>query len=289
MVHEQVLHPVGFADVRFVLGFLGAHAVPGVETWDGTTYARSLSLTTGPAVVQISAGPDGALTVRAQGPGSVDDELVPVVRHLTGLDDDSAVAESAFAGDRLLGPLVAVRPGLRVPGSPDHAETLVRTVVGQQVSVAGARTTTGRLAELAGAPLPDDLRRAVPGVVRLFPTPVALSGLDPAVLPMPRARARCVVAVGAALTADPALIGDDEGLLALPGVGPWTVAYTRLRTKRDPDLFLPTDLAVRRQFEAFGRPGDPASVTSFSERWAPHRSTALMHLWAQYLSTRRAA
>jgi AraC family transcriptional regulator of adaptative response / DNA-3-methyladenine glycosylase II len=104
---------------------------------------------------------------------------------------------------------------------------------------------------------------------------------------MPRARGRSIVAVGAALAADAHLSADDDGLLALPGVGPWTVACHRLRTRRDPDVFLPTDLAVRRQIELMGV--DPQMGGELSERWAPFRSMALLHLWAAYLARRRAA
>jgi AraC family transcriptional regulator of adaptative response / DNA-3-methyladenine glycosylase II len=129
----------------------------------------------------------------------------------------------------------------------------------------------------------------VAGVTALFPTAQALASADPQTLPMPRARGRSVVAVATALAGDPDLLEDDAALLALPGVGPWTVAYTRLRTRADPDVFLPTDLGVRRQLEALGLPGDPRSARELSTAWAPYRTSALLHLWTALLDSRAAA
>jgi AraC family transcriptional regulator of adaptative response / DNA-3-methyladenine glycosylase II len=137
---------------------------------------------------------------------------------------------------------------------------------------------TGRLVALAGEALPVNLRDVVPGVVSLFPDPAALARLDPADLPMPRSRGRSVVAVGAALAADPDLVLDDATLLGLPGVGPWTAAYVAMRARRDPDVFLGSDLGVRRQLTALG------ADESVAASWAPFRSLAVMHLWAEYLS-----
>ncbi|HZI95916.1 MAG TPA: AlkA N-terminal domain-containing protein [Actinomycetales bacterium] len=258
--------------MKRLLAFLGAHAVPGVESWDGETYARTLALPHGPGVVRV-AGDD----VSVEADTRDTDEATARVRHLLGLDDDTSPAEGALAGDPHVGPLVARRPGLRRPGSADHAETLFRTVVGQQVSLAGASAAAARLVTAAGT----RLERSSSGLTHLFPTPSQLAALDPESLPLPRARSRCVVAVARALADDPALIEDDAALLALPGIGPWTVDYTRFRTRRDPDVWLASDLAVRRQLEAM-RIDPEAAVT-----WAPYRSTVMMHLWAEYLDGRR--
>ena len=270
-------------DVPRLLTFLGLHAVPGVESWDGETYARTLRLPHGPGRVELRAAPGGvAVALRLTDPA---DEAAAqtAVRHLLGADGpDPRDADTHLGADPVLGPLVAARPGLRVPGSADHAETLLRTVVGQQVSLAGARTVTGRLVAEHGDPSGGD---DLPWV---FPRCEVLAAVDPATLPMPRARGRAVVAVAAALAGDPSLVDDDVALLALPGIGPWTVAYTRLRARRDPDVFLPTDLAVRRQLEALGRPADARAAGEHARAWAPHRSAALMHLWTELLERRAA-
>lgn len=272
---ERLLRSRGTHDSAWSLGFLAAHAVPGLESWDGRTYRRVLTGPDGPVVATVRAA---AVGVRVQGPAAVD----APVRRLLALDDDRGAADAALGDDPLLGPLVRARPGLRVPGSTDHFETLVRTVVGQQVSLAAAATVTGRVVREHGTPL---LGTDPGGPTHAFPTPDALAGVDPVTLPMPRSRGRAVVAVAAAVAADPAVVHDAAALLALPGVGPWTVDYLRVRAGRDPDVLLASDLAVRRQLERLtGGPVDTRRAAALGAAWAPHRTTAMLHLWAAYLA-----
>lgn len=266
----RVLPTSGPHDAEWLLSFLGAHAVPGVETWDGTIYSRSMIVDGRPEVLSLAAHPQGVLTL-----GTPQTDTAAI--HLLGLDDDPSCAVAALSDDGLIGASVGRRPGLRAPGSVDHGETLLRTVVGQQVSLASARAVTGRLVAAHGQPLPARVV-ASGGPTHLFPAVDALAALDPVSLPMPRARGRTLVGVAAALADDPGVVRTDAALLALPGIGPWTVDYTRLRTRRDPDVLLTTDVAVRRQLERLS--GDLPVDTS---RWAPFRTTALMHLWAGYL------
>lgn len=270
-----------------LLWFLGLHAVPGLETWDGATYARALRLPDGPGVVRLRATPggyDGELALT-----SAADERVAraALTHLLDLGSDPAAALDHLGSDGLLGPLVARRPGLRAPGSVDHVETLVRTVIGQQVSLAGARTVTGRVVRAYGDALPEALPGLGPDAG--FPRPAVLAAVDPASLPMPRARGRAVVAVARAVLEHGETVADgrqERVLLGLPGIGPWTAAYQALRAARDPDVFLPTDLAVRRALEGHGRWAGPAAALAESLVWAPHRSLALMHLWTELLEGR---
>jgi len=156
-------------------------------------------------------------------------------------------------------------------------------VLGQQVSVAGARTVAGRLAAEYGEPLPADLATAE--LSHLFPTADALAEVDPERLPMPRARGRALNTLCAAIaTGDIALDRsadrDDvrSQLLALPGIGPWTADYIALRALGAPDVFLPTDVGVRNALRGFGE--DPAAAAQLAGHWRPWRSYALMHLWA---------
>jgi AraC family transcriptional regulator of adaptative response / DNA-3-methyladenine glycosylase II len=123
-------------------------------------------------------------------------------------------------------------------------------------------------------------------VTRHFPTAEALAEADPQTLPMPRSRGRALVAMCAAIAEgridlDAGADRDEAvaGLLALPGIGPWTADYVRLRALGDPDVMLASDLGVRRALERLGQPGDPRSVTARSAEWRPWRSYALMHLW----------
>jgi AraC family transcriptional regulator of adaptative response / DNA-3-methyladenine glycosylase II len=271
-------------DAARLLAFHGVHAVPGVESWDGTRWTAALGLPGGPAVIDVGPAPGGVdvrlhLTDPADEPAALDR-----VRHALDLDTDIRTAQQRLAADDLLAPLITRRPGLRVPGTLDAWETLVRTVIGQQVSLAGARTVTATLVRAAGEPLPASLRAHAPRLTHRFPTPAAVAAL-PAGTPaftMPRSRAGAVMAA-AALFADQPMPARAE-LLALPGIGPWTVDYLDLRARRDPDVLLATDLAVRRAVERLGHDGSPKAVAQLGRRWAPFRSLAMLHLWAEYLA-----
>jgi AraC family transcriptional regulator of adaptative response / DNA-3-methyladenine glycosylase II len=269
-------------DGPWLLELLASKGVPGVESYDGTTFRRSLLLPHGEAMVDLTPADDHVLaTLRLEDPRDV----VPAVarcRRLLDLDADSAAVDETLGADHLLAPRVAARPGIRVPGSVDGAEMAVKAVIGQQVSVAGARTVAGRLVTAYGKPL----TRPDGAVTHLFPTADALAALDPATLPMPRARARTLVAVAAGvangeLDLDPGADRDDveATLLALPGIGPWTADYLRMRVLGDPDSFLPSDLGVRRGLERLGAAGAPRAAADRAEAWRPWRSYALMHLW----------
>ena len=269
-------------DGRWLLGLLASKSVPGVESYDGTTFRRALLLPHGEATVDLLPGDDHVLaTLRLEDPRDV----VPAVarcRRLLDLDADSAAVDEALGRDPLLAPLVAALPGIRVPGAVDGFEMAVKAVIGQQVSVAGARTVAGRLVTAYGKPL----TRPDGGLTHHFPTADALADVDPEALPMPRARARTLVELATAvaagdLTLDPGADRDAvaASLLAMPGIGPWTVDYLRMRVLGDPDSFLPSDLGVRRGLERLGAAGDPRSAAARAEAWRPWRSYALMHLW----------
>jgi AraC family transcriptional regulator of adaptative response / DNA-3-methyladenine glycosylase II len=269
-------------DASGALAFLGARAVPGVETYDGATYARGLRLPHGEGVVRLSPGDGHVLcALRLQDPRDV----VPAVarcRRLLDLDADSAAVDATLAGDPALAPVVAARPGTRVPGAVDGAELVVRAVLGQQVSVRGARTLAGRLVAAYGKPLtlPAD------GLTHHFPQPATLAGADPAALPLPARRAATLIAVCAALAAGDLDVdcGADRdevesALLRVPGIGPWTAGYVRLRALGDPDVFLPDDLGVRRALVGLGLPHDARAAAARAAQWRPWRSYALMYLW----------
>jgi AraC family transcriptional regulator of adaptative response / DNA-3-methyladenine glycosylase II len=258
------------------LDFLGAHAVPGLEDHRDGAFTRVVAAPSGPALVTLLAG-DGAVRCRARLHDLRDlTAVVARVRRLLDLDADPVAVDAALAVDASLAPLVAKRPGLRAPGTVDGFETAVRTVVGQQISLRGARTVLGRMVADHGEPV-------FPGETwRAFPRPEVLAALDPSELPMPRARARAVIAVATAVVEGTVVLdlGADRAatraaLVGLPGVGGWTADYLRMRATGDPDVLLATDLVVRRAAAdldvdlADGRP-----------QWAPWRTYATYHLWA---------
>ncbi|WP_370123624.1 AlkA N-terminal domain-containing protein [Streptacidiphilus sp. MAP12-33] len=272
-----------------VFDFLALRAVPGVEEVvprAGTgptavrTYRRTLALPGGPAVAEVDepSKPQGWLDARVR-LGNVRDLTAAVqrLRALFDLDADPDAVAEVLGADPWLGPLVTKRPGLRSPGHVDAHELAVRAVLGQQVTVAAARTLAGRLAARYGAPLPE----ASGGLTHLFPSVASLAEADPADLAMPAARQRALRGLCAALAdgsvrLDPGVDRDAAGaaLLALPGIGPWTVSYVRMRALADPDAYLPTDLGVRHGLRAAGLEAEPAT-----EAWRPWRSYAVHHLW----------
>jgi AraC family transcriptional regulator of adaptative response / DNA-3-methyladenine glycosylase II len=280
-----------------VIDFLAVRALPGVESLEGASYRRSLRLPHGHAIVSLTVPESERDGVgAAEGPSYVEADLVlsdlrdlttavARCRQLLDLDADPVAIYEALLNEPLIGAVVANEPGRRVPGAADGFELAVRAVIGQQVSVLGARTVAGRLVEAAGDALPE----AQGPLTHLFPTPEALLDLadrDPGVFAMPAGRRRALVALAEAVSSGEVVIdpGADprelrRSLIALPGIGPWTAEYVAMRALRDPDAFMPTDLGIRRGARAIGLPDDPAQLVTASEAWRPWRSYAMSHLW----------
>lgn len=271
-------------DVAALVQFFAARAVAGVEEVDGGVYRRSLGLPHGSGVAALRPGADDVEATFWLDDDRDLDAAVASCRRLLDLDTDPEPILVALAGDELIGAIVAAAPGRRVPGVVDPDELAIRAVLGQQVSLAGAATIAARLVGAYGEPL----GQPVGGVTHLFPAAAALADADPEELAMPWSRRRALIGLAGALaTGHVALRGgmpDDEierRLLALPGIGPWTVAYIAMRALGDPDAFMPTDLGVRHGLDRLGRDGSPASAIALAERWRPYRAYATQHLWAQ--------
>jgi AraC family transcriptional regulator of adaptative response / DNA-3-methyladenine glycosylase II len=260
--------------------FLGTRAVPGVEAWDGETYRRTLMLPHGSGVVELLAADDHVrCTLRL---GDVRDLSAAVqrCRRLLDLDSDPVAVDSALVRDSLLRRLIKRAPGIRIPGTLDPEELATRAVIGQQISVKGARTIAGRFVSQFGKPLtsPDGT------LTHLFPDQTTLAEADLEEIGMPRSRQRSVKALASALASGDMALNPGSGrdetqrmLLELPGIGHWTASYIVLRALDDPDQFMPTDLGVREALRRLGVEGDPVSV---AEKWRPWRSYAQQHLWA---------
>jgi AraC family transcriptional regulator of adaptative response / DNA-3-methyladenine glycosylase II len=269
---------------RALHAFLAGHAVAGVEAFGERWYARTLDLPHGPGSVRLDL--DDALEAGETAFVSAAFRLTDLrdtgaalerARRLLDADCDPVAVDGQLGTDRLLGPLVRRTPGLRVAGHVDGEELAIRTVVGQQVSVAGACTVLGRLVVSHGTAF----ETGVEGLTHLFPRAAVLAGVDPETLPMPRSRGRAIVGLAAALAGGDIALdrGADRAdvrarLVALPGIGPWTADYVALRALGDPDVFLPTDIGVRRALTALG-----GGTEADDAAWRPWRSYALMHLW----------
>ncbi|WP_267941121.1 DNA-3-methyladenine glycosylase 2 family protein [Streptomyces sp. ST2-7A] len=292
--------------VREILDFLTRRAVPGIEEVSGAPgarrYRRTLPLPHGHGVLEIRE--DEALRDLAEDSGNHPENgsgggRLPVLLRLTDhrdltaavqrvrclfdLDADPFTVAERLGGEPLLADAVRRRPGLRSPGAIDPVEAAVRAVLGQQVTVAAARTLTGRLVAALGTPLP------VPdgGLTHLFPTADALAAapLGPEDLSgLPAARRRTLHTVAEALAdgrvrLDPGADREEteRALLALPGIGPWTAGYLRMRALGDPDVLLTGDAGVRAGLARLGV--DPAGSAPLTEAWRPWRSYAVHHLW----------
>ncbi len=267
-----------------VMGFIGERAIRGTESWDGVTYRRSLDLPGGPGVVSLVANDDhvaARLTLTSWGDLAA---AVQRIRRLLDLDADPTAVDEALGRDLVMRPLVTAVPGRRSPASVDAFETAVRAVIGQQVSVAGARTVAGRIVEAVGTPIDAidaPIDTPIDAVNRLFPRPEQLLAAPDEAFSMPHARRDTIRRLAdAVLTGDVELhVGADpivarRQLLALRGVGPWTADYVVMRGLGHPDMFLDADLGVRYALVALGVDADHA------HGWAPWRSYAVHHLWA---------
>jgi len=274
-----------------MIGFLGARAIPGVEHFDGATYRRAMALERGSATLELAARGDGVrYGLELEHPADRE-ESVARSRRLLDLDADLGAIETQLRADPVLGPLVERRPGLRVPSTVEGFELAVRAIVGQQVSVAGARTVLGRIAARYGEPLEADAR-----LTRRFPSPHALAAADPEDFPFPHVRGEALRALARLVIegrldldagADPA--ATRAALLEIRGVGPWTASYIGMRALGDRDAWLPGDVGLRNALERLGHPGDGAGALRQAEAWRPWRSYAVMHLWATLESPRLAA
>ncbi len=272
-------------DAGWTEWFLAGHALAGAETFDDGTYGRTLALPHGPGVVHVRLQPShAALTLRLDDLRDLG-TAVTRVRRLLDLDADPTAVDAALAADPHLAGAVAATPGIRVLGSVDGAEVLLRTVIGQQISLAAARTAGTRLVAALGAPLaqPDG------ALTHLFPTSAVVAERGHEVLTGPARRVATVIRV-AGLLADGALAvhpGRDADelraeMLAVPGIGPWTADYVAMRVLGHPDVLLTSDLVLRQGAALLG-------VTDLVEAgagWSPWRSYAGMHLWKRALDER---
>jgi AraC family transcriptional regulator of adaptative response / DNA-3-methyladenine glycosylase II len=268
-----------------LLAFLRTRALPGIEEVRGGTYRRSMrTLDGGPAVIALTPDPVGyhVTLEMSEGRSSGTTELVDAARRMFDLEADAIEIDATLSRDPKLAPFVRRIPGIRVPGSVDGFELVVRAIFGQQVSVLGARTSLGRFAARFGTPLDP----AIAEISRLFPSADQVAEIPPESFGMPRARAETIRRV-AELVADGSLdlSGDapmEETLHILGdvrGIGPWTLAYVAMRALRDPDAFMSSDLGVRKGFEALGLPASSSEILDGAERWRPWRAYAVMHLW----------
>ncbi|KHL02964.1 hypothetical protein LK10_10850 [Sinomonas humi] len=284
------LEALGGLEPDAILGSLAAHTVPGAEQTDlgARTHSRLVSSRFGPQRVLLHFDEGGIdLTIEnhleAMAPSLTDhDELAALsatIRAWFDLDTDLEPIRRVLDADPMLTPLVASRPNLRVIGTPDPFQSAVTTVLGQQVSLPAGRTFAGRLVAAYGEPVQSGLRR--------FPEAKVLAEACAeelrAAVGLTSARAATVLSLAQAwlVSNDGLGMPTREALLAVPGIGQWTVDYLAVRFG-DRDAFTPGDLVLRRALG--GVTAKQATVRA--EAWRPYRAYALMHLWTHTAYTR---
>ena len=262
-------------DWAWMVGFLQARAVAGVERFHDGGYSRSFGVEGHRGLIHLAPDEEAQGLRVTLSPG-----LQPVAEICyarIGQLFDLACDPRQVAG--ALGPLAEARPGLRLPGALDAFEQAVRAVLGQLVSVAMAARLTAKVAAGWGEPLAE-----APGYV-LFPTPEALSRADPQALKalgMPLRRAEALIHLARAalsgelpLTAPADIDAGLRQLQTLPGIGRWTANYFALRGWQAKDIFLPDDYLIKQRFPGM----TPAAIARYARRWQPMRSYALLHIW----------
>jgi AraC family transcriptional regulator of adaptative response / DNA-3-methyladenine glycosylase II len=269
-----------------MLAFLRARAIPGVEVVSGDRYARTMDIDGVQGTVHVQPGDRNALRALIRFPRlAALPEIIARLRRVFDLAADPETIGAHLAEDPTLAPLVAARPGLRVPGAWDGFELAVRAVLGQQITVTAAVGLAGKLVAVYGAPIsvPDE-----PALTRVFPHADRLARADLATLGMPKARAAALSAIAAAVVADPQIFGPTRTLdaaiaqlRAIPGIGEWTAHYIAMRAMREPDAFPAADIALMRAMATTnGHRPTPRELLTRAEPWRPWRAYAAQHLWA---------
>ncbi|MER6910202.1 AlkA N-terminal domain-containing protein [Streptomyces sp. NPDC000594] len=264
---------------------LAAEALPGIEEMTGVpgsrVYRRTLRLPGGPGIAEVaeaggSGGTGGWLECRLQLQDLRDlTAATQRIRRLLDLDADPYAVGDRLGADPLLAPLVAARPGLRVPGSADPDETALRILLGRGLTPAAARRRGGRLVHAVGEPL----GRPSGGLTHLFPTAGRLAGAPADGVGLPPRRLAALRTLATALAEGSVVLGPGADraettrrLLGLPGLGARTAARIRTRALGDPDVLLMDDPAVRAALRRAGQGPDAA------RRWRPWRSYATRYL-----------
>ncbi|HUH53924.1 MAG TPA: AlkA N-terminal domain-containing protein [Microbacteriaceae bacterium] len=327
MLQELTLEVSEPFDARGTFERMAAHAIPGMEVGNDTSYSRTIGLPGGPAWFELSLAPDlkpsqkrnrrpsrrpsselnkalsktrdpeptehaeshsyehlyPQLLLRAELTDVADlGELALHVRRLFDLDADARAIDQALSQHKELTPLVAATPGIRVPGAIDPHEMLIRTIVGQQISVAAARTALTHLVHTLGQPINTEDGRAN----ILFPTMQVIAERGQEALRGPAQRIRAIIGAARTLAEGSLTLGFNDDpedqratLLAMPGIGPWTADYVRMRVLSDSNIFLPGDSAVRAGAKRIGLPSDAKLLNEWASRTSPWQSYLTAHLW----------
>ncbi|TMC39037.1 MAG: DNA-3-methyladenine glycosylase 2 family protein, partial [Chloroflexi bacterium] len=268
--------------------WLRTRALPGVAEVNGRVYRRTLRLPRGAGVVALEpVDTHIQCTLRLESMADLT-SAVRQCRRLLDLDADPLSVVEVLSKDRRLSSIVKKRPGLRAPGAVDGTELAIQAVLGQQVSLAAARTLSSRLVTAHG----DVIKIADPTLTHLFPHAASIADADLARLGVPATRRATLRAVARAvadgtLALDPGADRTEtyQQLVRLPGIGEWTAGYIVMRALGDPDTFLPSDLGIKKAVARLGIGSNARAISDHAAAWRPWRSYATHQLWATLADT----
>jgi AraC family transcriptional regulator of adaptative response / DNA-3-methyladenine glycosylase II len=268
-----------------MLGFFESRAIPGAEFVSRGVYHRTIRINETTGVISVAHQPrDNALLLTVALSDSRDlMSIVERVRRMFDLDANMTAIHDVLVADGALERLVRKQPGLRLPGAWDPFEVAVRAVVGQQISVKGARTVVGRIAAAAG---PKFESVDYPELTHFFPTAHELDVCDLGMVGMPETRIRTVRALAEevdrerfSFVVSGSLSDFIEQLTRIPGIGDWTAQYIAMRAMGEPDAFPAADLGIIKALRQGDKRLTPKQIRKRAEQWRPWRAYAAMYLW----------
>lgn len=271
-------------DFTALLTFFSRRAIPGVEIVDAQSYTRRFAIGKRAGifcVTQVRNEPALALRVQFEDTAQLQ-AICARVRRMFDLDADITAVNAHLRADARLRACIRRHPGQRLPGGWDGFEIAVRAVLGQQISVAAARTFAVRLVERFGAPvtLPNNEK------VLLFPAAQTIAESDLTRIGLPRARASTLNAIARAVCDGGVSFRPEQTLqqfvaswIELPGIGDWTAHYIAMRALSHPDAFPAADLVLRKAVTPDGALAPLKDLHAMAENWRPWRAYAVMHLW----------
>jgi AraC family transcriptional regulator, regulatory protein of adaptative response / DNA-3-methyladenine glycosylase II len=280
-------------DWKHLISFFQTRAIPGVEDVAEGCYRRTIQIEQQSGLLEVRHNPDGPhlnVSVNLNNTSFLK-VAIERIRRLFDIDADSEAINAHLSRDPVLAKSIKARPGLRLPGAWDPFEIAVRAVLGQQVSVAAARTFAGRLVEAYGGVLKNPSSDAL---THVFPTADVLAEADFGAIGLTKRRVETLRGLSKAfasgeLNFDKALELEDieQHLTALPGIGPWTAQYIAMRAFGEPDAFPTGDLGLLNAFKERGEVITIKELDHRAENWRPWRAYAAMHLWAMLAPAKR--
>jgi AraC family transcriptional regulator of adaptative response / DNA-3-methyladenine glycosylase II len=269
-----------------MLRFLKARAIQGVEVVTPRAYSRTIEFDGAVGSIHVAHAPaKSSLYVRVRFPRlNALPTIIARIRRQFDLGADPSTIASVLSRDPILAPLVALRPGLRVPGGWDEFEIAVRAILGQQITVKAATTLAARIVARHGDSVAE--QTGFVGLTHIFPRPMQFKTGALAGIGITRARTATLVGIAEAILADPRLLDPRRDLAEavnrlrqVAGIGDWTAQYIAMRAMGECDAFLATDLAVQRKFAEFGQRPSASKLTDRAQHWRPWRAYAMLHLW----------